>query len=210
VSPPGGGKGTQAKKLEKAMGLPHFSSGDLLRQCVNGGTELGKSVKKIIAVGELVDNSIVKQLIKAHMINMYTSWILDGYPRKLDQAEELDELLVSSKQDITAVLLLDVPDDVIIDRNTNRLVHPASGRVYNRTFKPPLIPMVDDITGEPLVQRDDDKLETVMHRLELYHAMTKPILKYYENRKKLITIPSPDSNVGYQNILKIWDTVTLK
>jgi len=157
-----------------------------------------------------VDNPTMLEIIKEHLIPIQSGWILDGYPRLEEQAIEFDKLLKSAGQSISTVLYIDVPDDVIVSRITNRLIHPGSGRIYHRTYNPPKTPMIDDETGEPLIQRTDDNEETVKGRLDSYHKLTRPLLKYYTDRDLLATIPSPNSDEGYEKIKKYWPSLLKK
>lgn len=143
-------------------------------------------------------------VIKENLLNHHTEWLLDGYPRTLSQARQFDAILAPLKTPITAALFLDVSDDVIIERIANRWIHLSSGRVYHKSYNPPKRAGLDDVTGEPLIQREDDKEEKVKFRLEKFHENTKPLLDYYRKNGILHIIPSPNSDVGYEHIKKVW------
>ena len=169
IGPPGAGKGTQAPKiLERFENLVcHLATGDLLREQVAQGTELGKQAKTI--KDQLEHNRACKK-----------GFILDGFPRTTTQAEKLDQMLAERKQKLDHVIELQIPDQLLISRITGRLIHPASGRSYHKEFNPPKKPMTDDITGEPLVQRSDDNETTLRKRLGSYHAQTQAVTDYYK------------------------------
>ncbi|KAE8632963.1 hypothetical protein XENTR_v10001730 [Xenopus tropicalis] len=182
MGPPGSGKGTVSDRIVKNFALKHLSSGDLLRTNVQNKTEIGVVAKSYIDQGQLVPDDVITRLVlqELHKINE-TNWLLDGFPRTVPQAVALDKAF-----HINSVIDLNVPFQTIKDRLTARWIHPASGRVYNTEFNPPKVPEVDDLTGEPLVQREDDKPETVTRRLKGYEALTRPVLEYYQGRHWLI------------------------
>jgi len=177
IGPPGSGKGTVASRVVKQVGMVHVSSGDAFRREIENNSELGRKVKGIIKEGKLVPDDVVSSLILSQIKSIDTNepWLLDGYPRTLKQAEYLDKHV-----EIDSVINLDVPFETIQERLTSRWTHLPSGRVYNTTFNPPLVSGIDDVTGERLVQRDDDKPETVQKRLEAYSVNTEPILNFYK------------------------------
>jgi len=179
IGPPGSGKGTVASRVVKQVGMVHVSSGDAFRREIENDSELGRKVKGIIKEGKLVSDDLVSNLILSQIkaISSEEPWLLDGYPRTVEQATYLDQHM-----QIDTVINLDVPFDTIKERLTSRWTHLPSGRVYNNTFNPPLIGGIDDITGEKLIQRDDDKPETVQKRLEAYSENTQPILEFYETK----------------------------
>lgn len=177
LGPPGSGKGTQAEILSKHLAIPHISTGDILRQEVKAGSELGQKVTQIMAAGDLVDDETIMAITIKALNAASNGFILDGVPRSIGQADALHENGVK----IEHVLELYCPDETIIERITNRWIHPASGRVYNLLSNPPQTPGKDDETGEPLIQRDDDQEETVRNRLTNYHSTTAPLLKYYQD-----------------------------
>ena len=174
---PGAGKGTQANFIKEKYNIPQISTGDMLRAAVKAGTELGKAAKKIMDEGGLVSDDIILGLVKERIAepDCKNGFLFDGFPRTIPQAEALKEQGI----DIDYVVEIDVPDEEIIKRMSGRRVHPASGRTYHVIFNPPKEEGKDDVTGEPLIQRDDDKEETVRKRLEVYHEQTEPLIEYY-------------------------------
>lgn len=174
---PGAGKGTQAKFITEAYGIPQISTGDMLRAAVKAGTPLGLKVKDIMNSGGLVSDEVIIDLVKERIAadDCAKGFLFDGFPRTIPQAEAL----ASSGVDIDHVLEIHVADEEIISRLGGRRVHPASGRVYHVEHNPPKQEGVDDETGEPLIQRDDDKEETVKQRLDVYHQQTEPLVKFY-------------------------------
>lgn len=188
--PPGSGKGTQADRLRSLFALRHISTGDLLREAVAKGTELGKRVESILAAGELVSDEIVLELIReavaaARSDDAYKGWILDGYPRTIAQAEALDGLLEESGDTIDAVVVLEVGRDALVKRLSSRRTCVECGAVYNVLVNPPAAEGMCDKCGGELVQRSDDEPETVANRLDVYEGQTKPILNYYEGKRSL-------------------------
>jgi adenylate kinase len=177
LGPPGAGKGTQAKLIAKQFHIPQVSTGDMLRQAIENKNELGLKAKAIMDVGQLVSDEIIIGLVKERLNqpDCKTGVILDGYPRTIPQAIALAD----AKINIDFVIEIVVPDEEIIKRLSGRRVHQASGRVYHVEYHPPKEPGVDDFTGESLIQRDDDKEETIRGRLEVYHAQTKPLVLFY-------------------------------
>ena len=174
---PGAGKGTQANFIKEKFNIPQISTGDMLRAAIKAGTELGMAAKQVMDGGGLVSDDIMIGLVKDRLkdADCANGYLFDGFPRTIAQADAMKE----SGINIDYVLEIDVPDASIVERMSGRCSHPASGRVYHTSFNPPKVPMVDDITGEPLVQRDDDKAETVMKRLAVYHNQTEVLLGYY-------------------------------
>ncbi len=177
LGPPGAGKGTQANYIREEFRIPQISTGDMLRAAVKAGTPLGIEAKKIMDAGGLVRDDIIIGLVKDRLkeADCKEGYMFDGFPRTIPQAEAMKEAGVP----IDFVLEIDVPDSEIIARMSGRRVHLASGRTYHIKFNPPKIEGKDDVTGEPLVQRDDDKEETVKKRLEVYHQQTKALVGYY-------------------------------
>jgi adenylate kinase len=177
LGPPGAGKGTQARFICERYGIPQISTGDMLRAAVAAGTDLGKQAKAVMDAGELVSDDIIIGLVKERITepDCASGFLFDGFPRTLAQAEAMRDAGV----DIDAVVEIAVPDDDIVARLSGRRSHPGSGRVYHVTFNPPKVEGVDDITGEPLVHRDDDREETIRNRLTNYHAQTEVLTSYY-------------------------------
>jgi adenylate kinase len=177
---PGAGKGTQAAYIAKKYGIPQISTGDMLRAAVKAGTELGKKAKKYMDTGGLVPDDIIIDLVKERIkhLDCANGFLFDGFPRTIPQAEALKKAGVG----LDYVLEIDVPDEEIIRRMSGRRVHPASGRTYHAIFNPPQVAGKDDITGEVLVQREDDKEETVKKRLAVYHSHTKQLIDYYSKQ----------------------------
>jgi adenylate kinase len=174
---PGAGKGTQAQFLIEKFGIPQISTGDMLRSAIKAGSALGKEARQYMDKGELVPDHVVIGLVKERVKQPDAAhgFIMDGFPRTLPQAEALRDAGI----DIDSVVEIEVADDEILGRLSGRRVHPASGRSYHVKFHPPKTPDRDDVTGEPLVQRPDDREDTVKKRIETYHAQTKPLVNYY-------------------------------
>jgi len=176
---PGAGKGTQANFIKEKYNIPQISTGDMLRAAIKAGTELGMAAKKVMDAGGLVSDDIMIGLVKNRLqeADCANGYLFDGFPRTVAQADAMKDNGIN----VDYVLEIDVPDDMIVERMSGRRTHPASGRVYHTKFNPPKVADIDDITGEPLVQRDDDKEETVMKRLAVYHNQTEVLLGYYNN-----------------------------
>lgn len=177
---PGAGKGTQANLITTKYHIPPISTGDILRAAIKQGTALGKKVKAIVDSGQLVPDEMVIELVKArlHQPDCQNGFLLDGFPRTVAQAEALRRIT-----DIDYVIDIEVPPDEIVKRLSGRRIHPASGRIYHVLYQPPKTPDKDDVTGEPLVQRPDDKEETVRKRLAVYQEQTSPLRDYYQHFK---------------------------
>jgi adenylate kinase len=177
LGPPGAGKGTQAGFLREKFGIPQISTGDMLRAAVKAGTPLGIAAKKVMDAGQLVSDDIIIGLVEERLKapDCASGYLFDGFPRTIPQAEALKKAGVG----IDYVPEIDVPDEEIVTRMSGRRVHPASGRTYHLKFNPPKAEGRDDATGEPLVQRDDDREETVKKRLDVYRAQTRPLVEYY-------------------------------
>jgi adenylate kinase len=177
LGPPGAGKGTQAQFIREKFAIPQISTGDMLRAAVKAGTPLGVAAKKVMDAGQLVSDDIIIGLVKERLREPDCSkgYLFDGFPRTIPQAEAMKTANVA----LDYVLEIDVPDEEIITRMSGRRVHPASGRTYHVKFNPPKADGRDDVTGEPLVQRDDDKEATVRNRLEVYRKQTRPLVDYY-------------------------------
>ncbi len=179
---PGAGKGTQAKLIVEQLGIPQISTGDMLRAAVAAGTELGLKVKDIMASGGLVSDDLIIALVKERIAQPDCSkgFLFDGFPRTIPQAEAMQRENVQ----IDRVIEIDVPDQDIIARLSGRRVHEASGRVYHVEHNPPKVAGIDDVSGEPLVQRPDDTEETVRKRLQVYHEQTRPLVDFYQRYGK--------------------------
>ena len=174
---PGAGKGTQAQILKDKFNIPQISTGDMLRAAIKANTKLGLKAKQFMDSGALVPDQLIIELVKERIQSedCKQGFLLDGFPRTIPQAEAMKQASIS----IDIVIEIDVPDNVIVERLSGRRTHLASGRIYHIQNNPPKIQDKDDITGEPLVQRDDDKKETILKRLDVYHSQTKPLVDYY-------------------------------
>lgn len=179
---PGAGKGTQAAFICKKFGIPQISTGDMLRAAVKAGTPLGLQAKAVMEAGQLVSDDLIINLVKERIAqaDCANGFLFDGFPRTIPQADAMKAAGV----DLDYVLEIDVPFEAIIERMSGRRSHPASGRTYHVKFNPPQVEGKDDVTGEPLVQRDDDKEETVKKRLDVYSSQTRPLVDYYQNWAK--------------------------
>ena len=184
LGPPGGGKGTQAKFLVKDYSIPQISTGDILRDAVKKGTELGKLAKKYMDEGKLVPDDVVIGIIKDRLSEDDTKngFILDGFPRTVAQAEALDQLLKEMGRELKAVILIDVPKDELLKRLTGRRTCSRCGKMYHIIYSPPKKEGICDECGGELYQRDDDKEETILKRLEVYESQTLPLVEYYEKK----------------------------
>ena len=174
---PGAGKGTQAQFLMSKYGIPQISTGDMLRAQVKAGTELGLEAKKHMDAGGLVPDAVIIGMVKDRLTqdDCKNGYLFDGFPRTIPQADAMKDAGVA----LDFVLEIDVPDSDIVERMAGRRAHLASGRTYHVKYNPPKVEGIDDVTGEPLVQRDDDKEETVKKRLDIYHSQTKPLVDFY-------------------------------
>lgn len=179
---PGAGKGTQANYIKENYRIPQISTGDMLRAALKEGTELGLKAKEYMDGGKLVPDDVIIGLVKERIKepDCEKGFLFDGFPRTIPQADALKEAGVP----VEAVVDIDVPDEEIIKRMSGRRAHLASGRTYHIIFNPPKEEGKDDVTGEPLIQRDDDKEETVRKRLDVYHAQTEPLIDYYKDWEK--------------------------
>ena len=177
LGPPGAGKGTQAAFITENFSIPQISTGDMLRTAVKAGTPLGLEAKKVMDSGQLVSDDIIIGLVKDRLKqpDCAKGYLFDGFPRTIPQAEAMKQAGVA----LDYVLEIDVPDEEIISRMSGRRVHLASGRTYHIKFNPPKVAGKDNATGDDLVQRDDDREETVRKRLEVYHSQTRPLVDYY-------------------------------
>lgn len=196
---PGAGKGTQAKMLSKKFGIAHISTGDLLREQIKAGTELGKKVSEIINAGGLVSDDIVSAMLAERIKadDCKKGYILDGYPRNVAQAEGLYDIVGN----LDKVVCYEVDDEIIVDRMSGRRSCPKCGKMYHISYNPPKVEGKCDDCGEALIQRKDDNEETVVNRLKIYHETTAPVIKYYEDKGILLKT----SGVG--DINEIFNTV---
>lgn len=179
---PGAGKGTQATFICKHFGIPQISTGDMLRAAVKAGTPLGQQAESVMKAGKLVSDELIINLVKERIAqaDCANGFLFDGFPRTIPQADAMKSAGVT----LDYVLEIDVPFEAIIERMSGRRSHPASGRTYHVVFNPPKVPGIDDLTGEPLVQREDDQETTVRKRLEEYSAHTRPLVEYYSRWAK--------------------------
>ncbi len=182
LGPPGAGKGTQATFIKEKYGIPQISTGDMLRAAVNAGTPLGVAAKGVMDAGGLVSDDIIIGLVKDRLKqpDCAHGYLFDGFPRTVPQADAMKDVGVT----IDYVLEIDVPDAAIVERMSGRRVHASSGRTYHVKYNPPKVAGLDDVTGEPLIQREDDKEETVARRLAVYHAQTEILVGYYNDWAK--------------------------
>jgi adenylate kinase len=201
LGPPGSGKGTQAKKIVASRGWPQLSTGDMLRAAIAAGTELGKQAQTFMSRGELVPDSVVIGLIAERTLqeDCRKGFILDGFPRTIPQAQALDQLLVQRGKKISRVVQFDIADEILVNRLSGRRVAPKSGAMYHIESAPPKKPGICDISGETLVQRDDDKPEVIGNRLKVYHAQTAPLIDYYKHAGSLLRI---DANQPQERVLQ--------
>lgn len=181
LGPPGAGKGTQAAFIASEQNIPHISTGDMLREAIKNGTELGLQAKAVMDAGNLVSDELIIELVKERISqdDCKNGFLFDGFPRTIPQAEALQE----NNVDINGVIELVIADEEIIKRMSGRRIHLASGRTYHIDFNPPKKPGLDDETGEELIIRKDDEPETVKDRLKVYWAQTQPLIEYYSNFK---------------------------
>jgi adenylate kinase len=202
---PGAGKGTQAQFITSRLGIPQISTGDMLRAAVKAGSALGLQVKEVMASGGLVTDEIIIALVKERITqaDCERGFLFDGFPRTIPQAEAMEEEGIP----IDVVVEIAVEDEEIVKRLSGRRVHPDSGRIYHILYNPPKVSGMDDITGEPLIQRDDDKEETIRKRLQVYHKQTRPLVDFYQHlqaeggRVKVVQLNGKDDvDVVRQNI----------
>ena len=203
LGPPGGGKGTQANFLIEKYNIPQISTGDMLRGHLKNNSNLGIEAKKFMDAGELVPDDVIINMMQERLNedDCKNGYILDGFPRTLSQAEGLNLLLNNLNQNLDYVIVIDVDDQIIIERMGGRRVHPDSGRTYHTIFNPPKSPNQDDLTGEELIIRPDDQAETVKNRLNVYHLQTKPLINYYNNKGLIKTVN------GEKNITEVRDNI---
>jgi adenylate kinase len=213
LGPPGAGKGTQAQKLIDRYNVCQLSTGDMLREAITKGTELGLQAKSIVASGGLVSDDLVVNLIRENLDKpeCLKGFLLDGFPRTIGQAEKLDHLLEERKQNLDAVVEFKIDDSILVRRITGRLIHKASGRSYHEEFHPPKVEMTDDVTGEPLERRPDDNVDALKKRLEAYHRQTSPLAEYYAKKglHQAIDAALPSSEVT-SRLVSIFDRLKQK
>lgn len=182
IGPPGSGKGTAAPKLVEKYGIKHLSTGDMLRAVVAEGKPLGVKIKQVMDAGQLVNDELMGEMIEEAFKQCDKGFLLDGFPRNLQQAEMLQRILTKNDLNLCAVLEFSIGEELLCERICGRLCHLKSGRSYHVKFNPPKVPMKDDVTGEDLIQRADDNEETLGKRLEVYNKQTAPILDYYQKQ----------------------------
>jgi len=208
IGPPGAGKGTQAPKVRDEFCICHLATGDMLREQVSQKTPLGVAAKKVMDAGGLVSDDIMVGMIKDQLENnkgCKNGFVLDGFPRTVPQAEKLDEMLNTRKEKLDSVVQLLISDQLLISRITGRLIHPSSGRTYHKEFHPPKKSMTDDVTGEPLIQRSDDNVETLTKRLLTFHSQTGPVVEYYKQKSLWHGVDAAQSPaVVWDNLKKIF------
>jgi len=208
VGPPGAGKGTQAPRIKEKFCVCHLATGDMLREQVTQKTKLGVEAKKIMDQGGLVSDEIMVGMIKDQLENnkdCKNGFVLDGFPRTVPQAEKLDGMLADRKEKLDTVVQLNIADQLLISRITGRLIHPASGRTYHKEFHPPKKSMTDDVTGEPLIQRSDDNVDTLRKRLSAFHSQTGPVVDYYKAKGLWVGIDAAQSpEVVWDNLSKVF------
>ncbi|WP_026673517.1 adenylate kinase [Alkalihalobacterium bogoriense] len=200
---PGAGKGTQAEKIVANYDIPHISTGDMFRAAMKNETELGKKAKQFMDAGELVPDEVTIGIVRERLSDSdcKKGFLLDGFPRTVAQAEALEELLSSMGSGIDYVLNIDVPQEVLMERLTGRRVSPTSGKTYHVLFNPPKVEGVCDVDGSQLIQRDDDKAETVKKRLEVNVQQAQPLIDFYTERGALRNIN------GLQDINKVYEDI---
>ncbi|KAF2097604.1 adenylate kinase-like protein cytosolic [Rhizodiscina lignyota] len=209
MGPPGAGKGTQAPKIKDKYCICHLATGDMLRAQVAKKTTLGREAKKIMDQGGLVSDEIMVDMIKNELETNQeckNGFILDGFPRTIPQAERLDQMLDVRQTPLLHAVELQIDDNLLVDRITGRLIHPASGRSYHKIFNPPKEAMKDDVTGEPLIQRSDDNADALKKRLVTYHQQTSPVVGYYQKTGIWKPIDaSQEPGQVWQSLLKVFD-----
>ncbi len=205
---PGAGKGTQAQFLTKKYGIPQISTGDMLRAAIKAGTEMGKMAKAAMDAGQLVTDEIIIGLVKDRIAedDCKNGYLLDGFPRTLPQADAVTNAGIQ----IDAVIEIDVADEVIVKRMSGRRAHLPSGRTYHLEYNPPKVDGKDDITGEDLVQRPDDKAEVVLDRLKVYHDLTQPLIGYYKEQTSKIDTLTYITVDGTADISDVETAITSK
>ncbi|KAG9068907.1 adenylate kinase [Linnemannia hyalina] len=211
IGPPGAGKGTQAPKIKEKYCVCHLATGDMLRAAIANKTKVGLEAKKVMDAGGLVSDEIMVNMIQDNLENNQeckNGFILDGFPRTVVQAEKLDSMLENKKQTLDTVVELAIDDNLLVSRITGRLIHVPSGRSYHKEFAPPKVPMKDDITGEPLVQRSDDNAEALQKRLVAYHKQTVPVVEYYKKKGLWSQVDAAqDQKLVWSSMLAIFSKV---
>jgi len=194
LGPPGAGKGTQAKIIAQQLGLAHISTGDLFRENLKNETELGKLAQSYMNAGELVPDDVTVRMVEDRISrpDCEKGAVLDGFPRTPNQAEALDGLLGKSGSNVKLVPFIKVPDQVLVERLSGRWMS-QSGRVYHAIYNPPVVKWIDDLDGSQLYQREDDKPETVRHRIDVYNEQTSPLIAYYQEKGLLVEIDGTQS-----------------
>jgi len=208
LGPPGSGKGTQSPRLKDMYCVCHLSTGDLLRAEISSGSALGTEIKRLIDLGQLVSDELVLRMVDENLDKpeCKNGFLLDGFPRTMGQAEKLDTMLETRKQPLDAVVEFAIDDSLLVSRICGRWFHLASGRSYHEEFHPPRVPGKDDITGEPLVRRNDDNPETLKKRLESYHNLTSPLVDYYRKQGLHRSVDaSQPANTVFAQIKSIFD-----
>lgn len=202
---PGAGKGTQAERIVETYKIPHISTGDMFRAAMKNGTELGKKAKQYMDAGELVPDEVTIGIVQERLseADCEKGFLLDGFPRTVAQAEALDSMLASMDRKVDYVINVDVPEEILMDRLTGRRVSPTSGRTYHVIFNPPKVEGVCDVDGSQLIQRDDDKPETVKKRLEVNVAQAQPLIDFYSEKGVLRNIN------GQQEIDRVFAEIDL-
>ena len=195
LGPPGAGKGTQANNLIRDYGVVQLSTGDMLRAAVKSGTKIGRKAKAVMEAGKLVSDEIVAGIVRERIqqTDCAKGFMLDGFPRTQVQAELLDQMLAELGVGIDRVIEFQVDNETVVQRICGRRIHQSSGRTYHVEFKPPKQEGRDDVTGEPLVQREDDNADTVRNRLNAYHEQTAPLVSYYSNKGNLVSVDGMQS-----------------
>ena len=189
MGPPGAGKGTISSRIVSAFGMTHLSSGDILRSQIAQQTSVGREAESYITQGQLVPDDTMVRLILSELRGAQDHWLLDGFPRTVPQAEALLD-----QEPVDTIINLDIPFETIVERIRGRWVHLGSGRIYNNSYNPPRVPRVDDVTGQPLVQRPDDHPKTVSERLRQYEQQTKPVLDFYHKKGLLQSFSGTESD----------------
>lgn len=195
LAPPGAGKGTQSRILSRLYNIPHIETGSILRQAMRDGTELGEKAREYMESGNLVPDEIIVKIVRERLRqpDCEEGFILDGYPRTVPQAEDLEAFYDQREEDLDAVVFLDVSDEVIFERLTNRRVCSACGKTYHLEAKPPEREGTCDDCGAELIRREDDYRESIEHRLEVYRDKTQPLLEFYRSRNQLIEVDGEQS-----------------